>query len=121
MRVHTGEKSFARDPSGNSFKYNETPNSHTKSEHSGENGFMCHQCGESFSCKVSLYTHVRLHTTEKAFTCELCGDSSRNGNLKSHENSHSREAFSVERVSDISLFFFFKSRVVLLIHYYKVT
>ncbi len=49
-------------------------------------------------------THVRLHTTEKAFTCELCGDSFlQNGTLKSHENSHSREVFSVERDSDVTL------------------
>ncbi|PIO29962.1 hypothetical protein AB205_0153530, partial [Aquarana catesbeiana] len=39
----------------------------------GKNNFSCPDCGESFSCELSLSAHQRSHTGEEINSCSECG------------------------------------------------
>ncbi|GBL96872.1 hypothetical protein AVEN_118983-1, partial [Araneus ventricosus] len=54
--------------------------------------FVSPTCSKSFAWKNSLAKHMKIHTGEKLFTCEICQKSfGRNNNLKKHMKTHSKE------------------------------
>ncbi|XP_068233025.1 zinc finger and SCAN domain-containing protein 2-like [Palaemon carinicauda] len=65
---------------------------HMKVLHTNEKPYLCDICGQSFGWAGALSKHMGSHSQLKLFTCEKCGKSFANSwNLKSHAVVHDEE------------------------------
>ncbi|XP_015908297.1 early growth response protein 1-A-like [Parasteatoda tepidariorum] len=60
--------------------------------HTGQKPFQCQVCMRSFSRSDHLTTHIRTHTGEKPFSCDICGRKfARSDEKKRHAKVHLKQ------------------------------
>lgn len=93
MRVHTGERPFMCNQCPSSFKLVNHLNEHKSAIHLGLKKYQCTICGKKLNDKGNFDVHVRRHTGEKPFTCDICLSTFYgNREMKKHKARHHPEA-----------------------------
>lgn len=87
---HTNSKPFVCNVCAKAFKVKSILKNHYMNVHGlfpeGRKGFECVQCGKVVSCSSLLRTHMRSHSSERPFACNICSKKFKaNHNLQQHE------------------------------------
>ncbi|XP_074124294.1 uncharacterized protein LOC141543226 [Sminthopsis crassicaudata] len=91
-KIHIGEKSYERNPSGKAFTESEALTRHLQRIYTGEKPYECNQCGKAFANQGAFTVHQRTHTGEKPYKCNQCGKAFRDkGALTVHHRIHTGE------------------------------
>lgn len=71
-RVHTGERPYKCSYCTSAFKLPNALKYHENSIHLGVKKHQCKICGKKLADSVNLRAHIRRHTGEKPFVCDMC-------------------------------------------------
>ncbi|WAR18116.1 ZN160-like protein [Mya arenaria] len=87
MRIHTGEKPFACAVCGRAFSQKNNLKKHMVATGHIDipTNYQCTHCGKLTQSGSALRNHVRIHTGEKPFKCDMCDKAfAQKNNLKKH-------------------------------------
>lgn len=72
IRIHTNERPFECTHCGQKFRQGGCLKNHIASQHGTTQTFTCYYCEKTFPIKERLRLHMRLHSGERPYKCDIC-------------------------------------------------